>query len=152
MGNICRSPSGEAVMNSIVNKYGLVNKIKCDSSGTIAHHEGENADQRMQNHASKRGYNLTSIARKIKPSDLAKFDYIIAMDGENYRDLIILDETGEYFDKIKMMTDYCQEMEAYEIPDPYYGGDEGFERVLDLLEDACEGLMMDILENNPNVK
>lgn len=152
MGNICRSPSGEAVMTEIIKRYGLQDKIKCDSAGTIAHHVGENADSRMQKHAKTRGYTLTSIARKVTLDDLARFDYILAMDGDNYRDLVILDENGTNFEKIQMLTDFCQEQKAYEVPDPYYGGDKGFENVLDLLEDSCEGFLMHLLEKHPNIR
>jgi len=84
MGNICRSPSGEAVMNGLIVKNNLQNRIACDSAGTIAYHTGDFADARMQRHAVKRGYNLTSIARQIKQFDFDRFDYIITMDKENY--------------------------------------------------------------------
>jgi protein-tyrosine phosphatase len=84
LGNICRSPSGEAVMNALIKKEGLENKIICDSAGTIAYHAGEKADPRMRKHASKRGYDLTSIARKFTFNDFEEFDYIIAMDKSNF--------------------------------------------------------------------
>lgn len=144
MGNICRSPSGEAVMNGIVKKNNLEDKIECDSAGTIGYHAGEPADQRMKMHASKRGYDLTSISRQIRYDDLQDFDYIITMDSENYHDVIALDHTGSYKDKISMMTDYARNSKANSVPDPYYGGPQGFELVLDLLEDSCEGLLEDI--------
>jgi len=145
MGNICRSPSGEAVMNSIIEKNNLQDKIVCDSAGTIAYHEGESADARMQSHAIKRGYNLTSIARQIKYSDFEKFDFIIAMDSDNYRDILALDSEKKYRDKISMMMDYATKHNDSDVPDPYYGGAEGFEYVLDLLEDACSGLLNHIV-------
>ena len=132
MGNICRSPSAEAVMNHFIETEGLTEKISCDSAGTIAYHEGESADERMQEHANKRGYKLTSIARRITVDDLEKFDYIIAMDKSNYQDILNLDTAGNYKHKISMMTDYSSN--GYdEVPDPYYGGSEGFELVLDIL-------------------
>ncbi|MBN1301203.1 MAG: low molecular weight phosphotyrosine protein phosphatase [Melioribacteraceae bacterium] len=151
MGNICRSPSGEAVMNGLIEKAGLQDKIKCDSAGTLAYHEGEQADPRMRRHALRRGYNLTSIARKIRNIDLDKFDYIITMDKENYADVISMDYEGKYFDKIKMMTDFCTKYDADEVPDPYYGGPAGFEHVLDLLEDACAGLLEKIKSDHPEI-
>ena len=141
MGNICRSPSGEAVMNALIKRNGFEDKIVCDSAGTIAYHAGEPADARMQRHAVKRGYNLTSIARQINPSDFERFDYIIAMDKSNYRDILALDSEGKYRNKIFMMMQFASEYKEEEVPDPYYGGDEGFEHVLDLLEDACSGLL-----------
>ena len=141
MGNICRSPSGEAVMNGIIEKAGLSDKIKCDSAGTIGYHEGEPADSRMKSHAIKRGYDLTSIARQFKHNDFEKFDYIIAMDRENYADIIAQDHDGRYTDKVSMMTDYCTKHDAKEVPDPYYGGQDGFNYVIDLLFDCCSGLL-----------
>ena len=148
MGNICRSPSGEAVMNSIIEKNNLQDRIKCDSAGTIAYHSGEPADARMQRHAKKRGYNLTSIARQIKHYDFDRFDYIIAMDSENYRNILALDSEGKYRNKISMMMDYATQYDDKDVPDPYYGGAQGFEYVLDLLEDACLGLLKHIIKNN----
>ncbi|MCP5064258.1 MAG: low molecular weight phosphotyrosine protein phosphatase, partial [Ignavibacteriae bacterium] len=84
MGNICRSPSGEAVMNKLIKRAKLEDKIKCDSAGTIAHHEGEQADARMKRHGLRRGFRLTSVARKFRNIDFGSFDYIIGMDGVNY--------------------------------------------------------------------
>ena len=149
LGNICRSPSAEAVMNSVVEKAGLSEVIECDSAGTIAFHAGEPADPRMKKHAAKRGYNLTSIARKFTIQDFEEFDYIIAMDRNNYTDLLALDKEAEFVDKISMMTSYCSDHEEEEVPDPYYGGPQGFEHVLDLLEDACVGLLERIIEDHP---
>lgn len=148
MGNICRSPSGEAVMNALIEKNNLQDRIACDSAGTIAYHSGEPADKRMQRHAIKRGYNLTSIARQIKYYDFDRFDYIIAMDKENYRDILALDSEGKYKNRVSMMMDYAANYSDSEVPDPYYGGDQGFEYVLDLLDDACLGLLKHIIKNN----
>lgn len=151
MGNICRSPSGEAVMNSLIEKNELSDKIKCDSSGTIGYHTGEPADARMQRHAKKRGYNLTSKARKFDPKDFTDFDYIIAMDTANFRDITAQDIKKEFTHKVFLMTDFCTRHETNGgVPDPYYGGDDGFELVLDLIEDACEGLLSKI-KNDHNL-
>jgi len=141
MGNICRSPSGEAVMNKLVKRAGLENEIKCDSAGTIAYHEGEPADARMKRHAISRGYRLTSIARRFREIDFEKFDYIVAMDKSNYNDLLASDYDKKYSHKIVMMTDFAGDGKYKEVPDPYYSGPEGFELVLDILEDACMGLL-----------
>ncbi|MDA3817910.1 MAG: low molecular weight phosphotyrosine protein phosphatase [Prolixibacteraceae bacterium] len=142
LGNICRSPSGEAVFNSVVKKAGLAEEYEIDSAGTIAAHAGEPADQRMQRHAQRRGYSLDSISRKVQPeNDFQHFDYIVAMDDNNYEDLILLAQNDEEVKKISKMTDYSRKYSYTSVPDPYYGGDEGFELVLDLLEDACEGLL-----------
>ncbi|MBZ0180630.1 MAG: low molecular weight phosphotyrosine protein phosphatase [Melioribacteraceae bacterium] len=142
MGNICRSPSAEAVMNKIIAENGLKEKIFCDSAGTIDYHEGEEADPRMKEHAKKRGIFLTSIARKIVPEDIDKFDIILAMDNENLNDIKNMFNNEKYSGKIKLITDFCSpNCIADGVPDPYYGGPEAFEHVLDLLEDACMGLL-----------
>lgn len=143
MGNICRSPSAEAVMNKIIAENGLKEKIFCDSAGTIDYHEGEEADPRMKEHAKKRGIFLTSIARKIMPEDIDKFDVILAMDNDNLSYIKNMFNNEKYSNKIKLITDFCsQNCSAREVPDPYYGGPEAFEYVLDLLEDACNGLLV----------
>jgi len=146
LGNICRSPSGEAVMNALIERNNLRDRIACDSAGTIAYHTGEPADARMQKHAIKRGYNLTSIARQIKLNDFERFNYIIAMDRDNYRNILALDVEGKYKDKVKLMMDFAIEHSDNDVPDPYYGGEQGFEYVLDLLEDACLGLLKHIVK------
>ena len=148
MGNICRSPSGEAVMNGLIVKNNLQNRIACDSAGTIAYHAGDSADARMQRHAVKRGYNLTSIARQIKQFDFDRFDYIITMDKENYRNVLTLDSESKYENKVFMMMDFATQHNDSEVPDPYYGGDQGFEYVIDLLEDSCLGLLKHIIKND----
>ncbi|MBN2261471.1 MAG: low molecular weight phosphotyrosine protein phosphatase [Prolixibacteraceae bacterium] len=145
LGNICRSPSAEAVFKGLVNKAGLSNRFEIDSAGTIAVHSGEMADSRMRKHAQRRGYSLESISRKVKPFiDFDYFDYIIAMDDQNYSDLVGMALSDKHIDKISKMTDYSKKFNYSEVPDPYYGGDQGFELVLDLLEDACEGLLTSI--------
>ena len=142
MGNICRSPSAESVFSGIVKNNGLSAKFEIDSAGTTAYHAGYPADKRMQEHAQKRGFNLTSISRHINAeSDFDHFDMIIGMDNENIRDLKNVARNNSDLQKIHKMTDFSKEWNYNEVPDPYYGGDEGFELVLDLLEDACEGLL-----------
>jgi protein-tyrosine phosphatase len=144
MGNICRSPSAEAVMNAYIKNAGLSDKIVCDSAGTIAVHAGESADARMQQHAQKRGYRLTSISRQIESDDYEEFDYIIGMDNENMRNLKMFMPGKSFEPKLSKMTDYCSNTNPGSVPDPYYGGAAGFEQVLDLLEDACDGLLKKI--------
>ncbi|KAA3615801.1 MAG: low molecular weight phosphotyrosine protein phosphatase [Calditrichaeota bacterium] len=149
MGNICRSPSAEAVMNAKLKAANLQDKIITDSAGIIGWHSGEPADHRMKSHAIKRGYDLTSISRQFNPEiDFDKFDYIIGMDHENMRDLRGMDPDQKYKNKIFLMTGFCQSIPAEVVPDPYYGGSSGFETVLDILDDACDGLLEHIKNNS----
>lgn len=140
-GNICRSPSAEAVFNAFIKNRNLESEFQCDSAGTISYHNGEPADSRMQVHANKRGYRLTSISRKVTSMDFKEFDLLIAMDYDNKVSLERFAPSVEDARKIVMMTDYCSKQNPGEVPDPYYGGAAGFENVLDILEDACEGLL-----------
>lgn len=148
LGNICRSPSAEAVMKKLVSDKGVSELFEIDSAGIIGYHAGEPADQRMQRHASNRGIQLTSISRQVKsPADFEYFDYIIGMDDQNLGDLFQLAPNETASKKISKMTDYCKRYNHTSVPDPYYGGAAGFELVLDLLEDACEGLYNQIQTN-----
>ena len=152
-GNICRSPSAEAVFKAVVKKAGMEKEFMIDSAGTIAAHSGEPADARMQGHAIKRGYRLTSISRKINPTiDFDRFDYIVAMDDKNMNDLLFLTRNEADEKKLSKMTDYCTRFNHTSVPDPYYGGAAGFELVLDLLEDACEGLLKHIQGKTEKLK
>ncbi len=146
LGNICRSPSAEAVMNYLIEENNLTELIECDSAGTYGYHAGQMADRRMQRHAIKRGYDLTSIARAVTQSDFEDFDYIVAMDNSNYTNLLSMIQNKDNSNKIIKMTDYCQNINADEVPDPYYGGEQGFENVLDILEDATQGFLNKILK------
>lgn len=141
LGNICRSPSAENIMNHLIQQRGLSDQIVCDSAGTSSYHIGSPPDRRMSAAASKRGITLTGQARQFHPEDFEKFDLILAMDKENYRDILTLDLKGQYTDKVKLMCDFCRHHSDQEVPDPYYGGTEGFNYVIDLLLDACEGLL-----------
>ena len=142
LGNICRSPAAEGVMKSLVEKENLARTILVDSAGTINYHEGERADARMRRHAARRGYDLTSISRMFNPEkDFDKFDYIVTMDDNNYRDISALDKSKKYAGKIFKMASFANGMNVKEVPDPYYEGDEGFEHVLDILEQATQGLL-----------
>lgn len=141
LGNICRSPSAEAVMTRLVAQLNLSDHIFCDSAGTISTHAGEKADARMRTHAIKRGYNLTSLSRQIKAKDFEYFDYIVAMDTDNIKAIKPFNPKGNFDHKIKLMTDFCNKPNPGYVPDPYYGGAEGFEQVLDILEDGCSGLI-----------
>lgn len=141
LGNICRSPSAENIMNYLIEEKGLTDKFTCDSAGTSSYHIGEYPDRRMHFAAKKRGIILTGKARQIQPIDLENFDLILAMDKSNYYDIRALDSEGIYKDKIKLMCDFTTLHTDKEVPDPYYGGENGFNYVIDLLLDACEGLL-----------
>jgi protein-tyrosine phosphatase len=145
LGNICRSPAAEGIMKKISAGF----PIEIDSAGTAGYHIGDLPDSRMRSHAKKRNYILDSRARQFDPlMDFQKFDRIIAMDHRNLRDLTSFDRTGKYHEKLSLMTDYCTVMNVDEVPDPYYEGAEGFEHVLDILEDGCRGLL-DALKQTP---
>lgn len=141
LGNICRSPSAEAVMKHIIVDAGLSDRIEVDSAGIIDYHEGEMADPRMRAHAARRGYQLESISRPVKTLDFYDFDLIIGMDNRNIDDLKRMAPDLESVAKIHQMTEYSRNKLYDYVPDPYYSGAEGFELVLDLLEDACQGLL-----------
>lgn len=141
LGNICRSPSAEAVFKAYVEKKGKASSYTIDSAGTSGYHAGEPADERMQRHAIKRNYQLTSISRAFDPQhDFDHFDLIIAMDQANLSELKHLARHAEDLSKLHLMTDFSTRFNYDQVPDPYYGGSKGFELVLDLLEDASEGL------------
>lgn len=144
LGNICRSPSAENIMRHLIEEAGLSDSIICDSAGTSSYHIGSPPDPRMTIAARNRGIKLEGQARQFQKSDFEEFDLILAMDRENYRDILSLDRTGKYQDKVRLMCDFCTRHSIKEVPDPYYGGPEGFDRVIDLLLDACEGLLQSI--------
>lgn len=140
LGNICRSPMAETIFCKILQEKGKLSEFHIDSAGLIDFHEGEKADHRMRAHAEKRNYEITHLSRPFTFDDFNKFDYIIGMDDQNMHQLNRLAKTPENQSKLYKITDFCQKTDVQNIPDPYYGGDKGFEYVIDLLEDACEGL------------
>ena len=149
LGNICRSPAAQAVMQAMVDRRGLTERFFIDSAGTGGWHIGDLPDKRMRVHARPRGYELTHRARKVHASDFEDFDLIVGMDAANVDDLRDLAATIEQQDKVVMMGDYIRLCPNYDyVPDPYYEGSEGFELVLDLLEDSCENLLDRIIEQN----
>ncbi len=143
LGNICRSPAAEAVFLHKINALGLSEQYLVDSAGTGAWHQGNQADSRMRQAAKQRGIVISSVARQITIKDLYEFDLILTMDTEN---LVSVKALAKERDKdslaiIKPILSFSSKTNLREVPDPYYGGDEGFEEVLDLLEDACDGLL-----------
>lgn len=140
--NICRSPAAEAVFNRMLKDAGIEEFFEVDSAGTSDWYEGEPADERMREHSGRRGYVLESVARKFQPvSDFPNADRIIAMDPEIFTTLVQL--SGDETERVKIckMNDFSKIYGYNSVPDPFYGGEEGFELVLDLLEDACQGLL-----------
>ncbi|HKB73524.1 MAG TPA: low molecular weight protein-tyrosine-phosphatase [Burkholderiales bacterium] len=140
-GNICRSPTAEAIFRKLAEDAGMAGAVTADSAGTHAYHVGEPPDLRAQAAAAKRGYDLSALrARRIEGADLKRSDLILAMDQDHYAILARMAGSSAGH-KLKMMMSYARRFEEREVPDPYYGGPQGFERVLDLLEDAASGLL-----------
>lgn len=131
-------------MNHLIAEAGLEEQILCDSAGTSSYHIGSSPDQRMTQAARQRGIAMRGKARQFVPEDFEQFDLILAMDRDNYEQICYLDPTGQYREKVKLMCDYCRHHTVKEVPDPYYGGVEGFSYVIDLLIDACEGLLEEV--------
>ena len=144
LGNICRSSSAEEVMRTFIKQEGLEDKIEVDSAGILNYHEGELPDSRMRMHAYHRGYGLTHRSRPVCTEDFFEFDMILGMDDRNIQDLKDRAPSPETEKKIRRMTDFCRNKVVDYVPDPYYGGASGFENVLDILEDACEGLLEEL--------
>ena len=144
MGNICRSPTAEGVLRHFIKINGLGDKVEVDSAGTHGYHVGEAPVQRTQRAASARGYNLSQLrARKVARQDLDYFDLILAMDKSNLDNLQRM-AMPEQQDKIKLFMDFARNFDDDEVPDPYYGLGHGFDLVLDMVEDASQGLVEDI--------
>ncbi|MDJ1170806.1 low molecular weight phosphotyrosine protein phosphatase [Roseofilum sp. BLCC_M154] len=142
LGNICRSPSAENIMNHLIAQRGLEDQVICDSAGTGAYHIGSPPDRRMAAAAAQQGIQLKGRARQFQREDFEAFDLILAMDKDNYRNILYLDRGDRYKDKVRLMCEFCTRHPNFsEVPDPYYGGPEGFNQVIDLLMDACEGLL-----------
>lgn len=144
LGNICRSPAAEGIMKELVDKEHLSDKIKVDSAGTSGYHNGELPDPRMRQHGARRGYNFNSLSRRFDAEDFDNFDLIITMDDNNYHSVLSKASDIDSEKKVKKMTDFSQKYKYDHVPDPYYSGADGFELVLDLLEDACTSLLTEV--------
>lgn len=148
MGNICRSPTAEGVFRHIVTSRQLDSRIHIDSAGTHAYHIGEPPDRRAQAAALQRDIDLSrQVARRIDVMDFENFDYILAMDHDNLQILRSLCPAGHEH-KLSLFLTFAPQLGEEEVPDPYYGGEHGFERVLDLIEVAAEGLLLDIRQRH----
>jgi protein-tyrosine phosphatase len=144
MGNICRSPAGECVMRHLTENAGAAHLLECDSAGTIDMHTGNPPDKRMRQTAQGRGIIIGGAARQIVPADLDAFDLILTMDSENraYVDALMARHGGRA--ELRNFCELCREHDLSDVPDPYYGGQEGFDQVMDLLEDGCATLLEEI--------
>lgn len=154
LGNICRSPAAEGVLQSLVDQRQLGDEVFVDSAGTSSYHIGEPADKRMRAAARERGLTLTSRSRMVSPRDLSKFDLVVAMDKTNLRELEAM-VSGQGRGNIRLLSDFLPVGTVSsgdnsgkwpsEVPDPYYGGDDGFEQVLDMLLAACPALLDELV-------
>ena len=150
LGNICRSPSAEGVFRKLVRDEGLADIIKTDSSGTSGWHVGEAPDPRAQEAASRRGIDISDLrGRKSLAQDFHDFDYVLAMDRQNFRALSDLAPAGAE-NRLHMFLSFAPDVGHSEVPDPYYGGGDGFERVLDMIEAASAGLLAHIRKHDLN--
>lgn len=141
MGNICRSPTAQGVLEHLLQQSGWQHHMAVDSAGTHSYHIGHAPDARSQQHALARGYDLSAQrARQLQAQDFADFDWILVMDAGNER-LALERCPPQHRHKVRRLAAFCQKQTAHEVPDPYYGGADGFETVLDLCEDACAGFL-----------
>lgn len=144
LGNICRSPTADGIMHHLVTRAGLQHAIEIDSSGTSAYHVGEAADSRARTVARRRGYELASRARKFIRDDFARFDYILAMDRSNLRDILDMARTDEERERVHLFRRFDPQVargQKADVPDPYYGGPRGFDDVFDMCERTCAALL-----------
>jgi protein-tyrosine-phosphatase len=142
MGNICRSPTAEGIFRKLVSDAGRDSEFSIDSAGTIGYHTGDQADRRMRAAATGRGYELNSLARRIAAADFDHFDWIVTMDEDNFREVSGMDPGSRA--RVVRMCDYCEVHDVAEVPDPYYGGEDGFQTVIDILEDACGNFLRQV--------
>jgi protein-tyrosine phosphatase len=135
LGNICRSPAAEGVFQSVVRKLALEDQFRIESAGTIGYHAGRGADPRMIQAAQQRGYQLLSRSRQVNYQDLDQFELVIPMDRDNQQDLLLVHASPK--SEMKLLSEFLDSSWPTDVPDPYYGGEDGFEYVLDMLEAAC---------------
>lgn len=147
LGNICRSPTGEGVMRHLVDEAGLKHRFEIDSAGTGSWHLGESPDRRSVAHAAARGITIGGHARQVSSADFDHYDYILAADAYNLRDLQAIAPTDELEAKVHMLREFdpMSTPDDLDVPDPYYGGPNGFDEVIDLVEAACRGLLDEVL-------
>lgn len=147
LGNICRSPTAEGVMQELLSREALTDCVAVDSAGTAAYHVGENADARSRKTAEARGVDLPSVARKFTAADFTAFDYILAMDSENYENILALANSQSDRENVHLFRSFDPlSPNGASVPDPYYGGESGFDDVFDICLAACEGLLEHLRE------
>jgi len=144
MGNICRSPAAHCIFQYMVDAADLTDQFEIESAGTIGFHAGSPPDQRMQQVMRTRGIPVIGSSQQLDSFDMAHYDLILAMDQDNFQGAFALARGDEQRAKVKLFCDYCTEHSETEVPDPYYGGDRGFEHVMDLIEDGCRGLLHEL--------
>ena len=148
LGNICRSPTAEGLFHRLLAQEGLEEVIRVDSAGTGSWHVGKPPDSRSQAAARQRGHDISGLrARQVSPDDFARFDYIIAMDEQNLAELEAM-KPADFQGHLGLLLDFGTDGDQREVPDPYFGGEEGFHRVFELVEGALEGLLEDIREKH----
>ncbi|MDX1632306.1 MAG: low molecular weight protein-tyrosine-phosphatase [Thermoanaerobaculia bacterium] len=144
LGNICRSPSAEGVTRNLLVERGLEDRIEVDSAGTGSWHVGEQADPRMRQAARRRGYDLDGRARQVRPEELVEWDLVVAMDLGNLEELQGMPEAEAV--NLRLFSEFLPSRSPRDVPDPYYGGESGFDRVLDLLEEGCPRIVEHLLD------
>ena len=148
MGNICRSPMAEGMFRKAIREAGLEQQVEADSAGTHAYHVGDTPDQRAQQAARQRGADISQLrGRKVADTDFEAFDYILAMDGDNYS-MLIERAPSRHHGKIQRLLSFSRKYPNLDVVDPYYGGPQGFEENLDMIEDAVQGLIREITGEN----
>ena len=146
LGNICRSPAADNAFQHLLASQDLNARIQCDSAGTIGYHTGNPPDRRMSETIRARGIPVSGQARQFHPSDFRKFDLILTMDEDNRHGVLSLAGSDTDRSRVRRFTDFCSDYDTPDVPDPYYGGPEGFELVADMIEGGCAGLLEHILK------
>ncbi|WP_018968614.1 low molecular weight protein-tyrosine-phosphatase [Rubritalea marina] len=141
LGNICRSPAAENILRHLTHELDCAQSFEIDSAGTAGWHKGKSPDSRMSATLTERQVPVTGSARQFSKDDFQAFDLILTMDDDNYSAVTFMDQKGKYSDKVKKFTSFCTEHQHAQVPDPYYGGQEGFNLVADMLEDGCREII-----------
>lgn len=141
LGNICRSPAAEIIFRKMADDTQRTEEFEIDSAGIISHHHGSPPDSRMADALERKGFTISGCARRILAEDLEYFDLIVTMDESNLNDVRSLDKEGRFHDKIRPLVSFCRTHDDLRVPDPYYGGQRGFDHVIELLSDGCAGIL-----------